>query len=95
MKKITEVMAEGKRFHIVSKSQVKPDGQVVTVYCAVADEYLDANGCLTRTLNGIQMCASESLNSCINTVIASERMKKLVEGGMDQMEALKAVFNLQ
>lgn len=83
MKKITELIARDRKFHIVFK-----DGY----YMAVDDKYLDKDGKLTRALNGLQMNASKSLETTIDTTRKQVEVDHLVDNGVDIMRALYAVF---
>ena len=81
--KVTELMARGRRFHIIFS-----DG----MYMAIEDKYIDEGGRLTRTLNGLQMNASKDLDTTIDSTRKQVEVDFLTSNGVDIMRALWAVF---
>ena len=52
---------------------------------------MDEAGCLTQTLNGIQMHACETLDSCIQGVQMEIEANYLVEQGNDLLAAMEII----
>lgn len=63
-------------------------------YCAIDHKYIDSNGNLIRTLNGLQMCASRKLNECIKSIKARIDFDELKSEGVDDITAFQIIFNM-
>ena len=58
-------------------------------YCAVNTKYLDENGRLKKTLNGLQLHARSTLQECIDEVRMSVEVQQMTDKGMTIEEALR------
>lgn len=58
-------------------------------YCAIDIKYLDANGVLTKALNGIQMHADRDLNRCIEHTKFAVDVEELKAQGINFMVAIE------
>ena len=61
-------------------------------YCAIEDTYLDGEGRLNSTLNGIQMLASDTKDECISRVMSKIEIEHLVDLGVDPLEATMKII---
>ena len=59
-----------------------------SMYLAIEDKYIDADGKLNTALNGLQMHASKDLNMCLNTTKDAVEVDYLVSTGMTRKQAL-------
>ena len=84
VRRITKVIGRGRTFHIVWNDQFSR-------YCAIEDKYLDENGCLTKTLNGITMHASETVDQCIQGVQMEIEANYLLTQGYDMLGAMEVI----
>ena len=64
-------------------------------YMAIEDKYIDENGCLKQELNGLQTCASKTLDECIRRMNERVRIDALEEAGYTMEEAMMMVFGVQ
>lgn len=85
MKNITTLVVRDRQFEIVLKDEY---------YCAVEDKYIDADGRLNTTLNGLQMHASESLEQCIEITRSCVEVEYLEANGYTWREAMAKVMNV-
>lgn len=96
IRKVTELVAEGTKFYIVKRTDIHPGtSEVRILYCAIDEKYVDENGCLNKELNGLQMHARKTLDECINEVISVQKAKKLMEQGVDEMDAIMISLGLK
>lgn len=58
-------------------------------YLAINKKYIDADGKLTRQLNGIQMHANKNLNDCLNSTMDACKIDYYVSQGMSREEAFQ------
>ena len=85
MKFITMYTRKERTFAIV-----RHDGR----YCAIEDKYIDADGKLTKTLNGLQMYASISYDECVEHVKNTIDIDDMIANGYTRAQALVKVYNL-
>ena len=80
---ITSFYYRGEIFEIgTTESQGK------TWYCAINRKDIDENGRLTKSLNGLQMHASETLQGCMDNTKLAIDAKIMSEQGMTTDEIL-------
>ena len=84
-KVITKLFVRNEEFHIVYHMER---------YCAINTKYLDENGCLTQTLNGLQLHARPTLQECIEETRMSVECQHMIDNGMTVEEALRTYYNL-
>lgn len=84
MKRVTTLHVRGRQFQIVRNAE--------GFFLAIEDKYLDANGCLTETLNGFQMHASKDLATCLETTKDAVEIDYLKSTGLDKDEAFKVWY---
>ena len=88
MKHITTCTRRGTTFEVVQNDE--------GWYLAIDRRYIDADGCLTKELNGLEMHADKELDRCIDmarqSVDADYYMERYIAQGMDEdMALMKAV----
>lgn len=75
----------GQRFAIV-----KHEG----FFCAVNRKYIDKDGMVTETLNGLQMCAAHTIGECIEHIKNNLDVDYYMENGLSRFQAMCKVFNI-
>lgn len=78
---IKDFMVRAERFVIVQNDE--------GFYLAINKKYIDADGKLTRQLNGIQMHANKNLNDCLNSTMDACKIDYYVSQGMSREEAFQ------
>ena len=63
-------------------------------YGAIEDKYIDANGKLTKQLNGLQVHHNENLNDCLEMTRNTVEMDYLIANGKTWGEAICIIHNL-
>lgn len=84
MKNITTLVVRNRKFYIVKNE----DG----LYLSIEDKYVDENGKLNTTLNGITMKANKDLEDCIKQTKDQVEVDYLVSTGMDLIKAIQLVI---
>ena len=82
-KRITTLHYKGRTFEIVF------DGKY---YLAIEHCFLDEKGRLTKTLDGLDMCADEELENTIARVERRADVDELEAQGMDRTQAVLEVY---
>ena len=82
---IKQLVVRGRSFAIVKNE----DG----FYLAIEDKYI-TDGKVNTTLNGLQMCASKNLNTCLNDCRNRTEIEWLEEQGHSKAEAFGIVFGI-
>lgn len=85
MKKVTELLVYGTRYIIAKDSHG---------YWGINEKYLDANGCLTTRLNGIQGNLTSTLKDCIDMCKTEAHLVQLLKDGYSFSDAAVKVINL-
>ena len=83
MRKVTTIHENDKTFYIVAAH----DG-----YMAINSEWVDANGCLNRVVNGIQGHYAKTASGCIENLRFHLEMERLMSTGLSFNEACKAMM---
>lgn len=88
MRKITTYKQMGRSFEIV-----RNDGR----YLAIEDKYI-TDGRLNTKLNGLQMCAADTLKECLRRVSDKVELEakysKFLASGMSEAQALAAAIGV-
>lgn len=85
IKNVTNLIVRGREFKIIYNNKYGK-------FLAIEDKYLDENGCLTKTLNGLQMHASETVEDCVKSVRMEVEAEYLVkEKGYDMLAAMEII----
>lgn len=79
---IKKVTLRGRHF-----TMVKDDNGY---YCCIEDKYIDKDGRLTQTLNGIQVHASKTLATCYESTKDAVEIDYLRSTGLSKDEAFNA-----
>ena len=79
---IKNLVIRGRHFTVVYNTQY-------SVYCAIEDKYIDADGTLNTTLNGLQMHASKDLAQCVEGARVSVEIDYLKEQGYTAEEVME------
>lgn len=87
MTKITSFYYRGETFEIVTT-----ESQGKTWYCAINRKDIDENGKLKKSLNGLQMHASETLQGCMNNTKLAIDVQIMSEQGMTTDEILATMI---
>lgn len=89
-KKVTTYIVYGHVYHIFY-NETGWEGDINdNHYCTFKDEWLDENGCLNRTVNGLDMAISQSVAEVISHINNREELAHIHETeGVDIMEAIK------
>ena len=82
---IKQLVVRGRSFAIVKNE----DG----FYLAIEDKYI-TDGKVNTTLNGLQMCASKNLNTCLNDCRNRTEIEYLEAQGHSKAEAFGIVFGI-
>ncbi len=85
MEVLTTLQVRGKTFYVVKNGNY---------FCAIDTEYLDEDGRLKQTLNGLQMHANKSMPQCIEETRASVEIEYRIGEGMSFEDAFRDVYNL-
>lgn len=83
MKTVTTIRESGKAFYIVATHGG---------YMAINAEWVDANGCLTRAVNGIQGHFAKTASGCIDNLRFHLEVERLMDTGLSLSEACKAMM---
>lgn len=88
-KKVTTYIIYGHEYQIFYNRQGWENDPYDRHYCAFKSEWIDKNGCLNRTVNGLDMMISDSVQEVITHINNREELAHIQETeGVDIMEAI-------
>lgn len=90
-KKVTTYVVYGHEYHIFFNKEGWAGDPNNNHYCAFKKEWIDENGCLNRTVTGLDMAISQSVEEIISRINYREELTHIqeTEANGDIMEAIK------
>ena len=64
-------------------------------YVAVNVKYIDENGAITKPLNGIEMCASDTVQECIQNTLVRDIGLYFVDEGYEPIDVVMSIYEAE
>ena len=61
-------------------------------YVSINVKYIDENGAITEPLNGFEMCASSTIQECIQNTLVRDIALEFADEGYEPLDIVKSIY---